>query len=55
MTTAFDAMGWLRRNARAVTTVSGVFLLVMGAAMLTDMLFTLNAWLFRLVPIRPAI
>ena len=55
MTTAFDAMGWLRRNARAVTTVSGVFLLVMGAAMLTDMLFTLNTWLFRLVPIRPAI
>ncbi|MGH2405962.1 MAG: cytochrome c biogenesis CcdA family protein [bacterium] len=55
MSTAFDAMGWLRRNARAVTTISGVFLLVMGAAMVTDLLFTLNTWLIRLVPIRPAI
>jgi cytochrome c-type biogenesis protein len=54
MTTAFDAMGWLRRNARAVTTMSGVFLLVMGTAMVTDVLFTLNTWLIRLVPIRPA-
>ncbi|MGQ0549467.1 MAG: cytochrome c biogenesis CcdA family protein [Armatimonadota bacterium] len=55
MTAAFDAMGWLRRNARAVTTISGVFLLVMGTAMVTDLLFTLNTWLIRLVPIRPAI
>jgi len=55
MTTAFDAMGWLRRNARVVTTMSGVFLLVMGTAMVTDVLFTLNTWLIRFVPIRPAI
>lgn len=55
MSAAFDAMGWLRRNARVVTTVSGVFLLVMGTAMVTDLLFTLNTWLIRLVPIRPAI
>ncbi len=55
MTTAFDAMGWLRRNARAVTAVSGVFLLIMGTAMVTDVLFTLNTWLIRLVPFRPAI
>ncbi len=55
MTAAFDTMGWLRRNARAVTTISGVFLLVMGTAMVTDMLFTLNTWLIRLVPIRPLI
>jgi len=55
MTAAFDAMGWLRRNARIVTTASGVFLLVMGAAMVTDALFTLNTWLIRLVPIRPVI
>lgn len=55
MTAAFDAMGWLRRNARAVTTISGVFLLVMGTAMVTDLLFTLNTWLIRLVPIRPVI
>jgi len=55
MTAAFDAMGWLRRNARIVTTVSGIFLLVMGTAMVTDVLFTLNTWLIRLVPIRPVI
>lgn len=55
MTTAFDAMGWLRRHASAVTAVSGVFLLVMGTAMATDLLFTLNTWLIRLVPIRPAL
>ncbi|MBI3998719.1 MAG: cytochrome c biogenesis protein CcdA, partial [Armatimonadetes bacterium] len=55
MTAAFDAMGWLRRNARVVTSVSGVFLLVMGTAMVTDLLFTLNTWLIRLVPFRPVI
>jgi cytochrome c-type biogenesis protein len=55
MTAAFDAMGWLRRHARSVSTVSGVFLLVMGAAMVTDMLFSFNAWILRLVPFRPVI
>lgn len=55
MTAAFDAMGWLRRNARIITTASGIFLLVMGAAMVTDALFALNTWLIRLVPIRPVI
>jgi cytochrome c-type biogenesis protein len=55
MSAAFDTMGWLRRNARAVTTVSGVFLLVMGTAMVTDLLFTLNTWLIQVVPIRPRI
>ncbi len=55
MTVAFDALGWLRRNARYVTAVSGVFLLVMGAAMVTDVLFSLNTWIFRLVPFRPTI
>ncbi len=55
MTAAFDALGWLRRNARYVTAVSGVFLLVMGTAMVTDVLFSLNTWIFRLVPFRPTI
>jgi cytochrome c-type biogenesis protein len=55
MTAAFDTMGWLRRHARSVSTVSGVFLLVMGAAMVTDMLFALNTWILRLVPFRPVI
>jgi cytochrome c-type biogenesis protein len=55
MTAAFDTMGWLRRNARAISTVSGIFLLLMGAAMVTDMLFSFNTWILRLVPYRPAI
>jgi cytochrome c-type biogenesis protein len=55
MTAAFDTMGWLRRNARSVSTISGVFLLVMGMAMVTDMLFSLNTWILRLVPFRPTI
>lgn len=52
---AVDAVGWLRRYARAVTALSGVFLLVMGAAMVTDLLFLLNTYLIRLVPLRPVL
>lgn len=55
MTAAFDTMGWLRRNSRSISTVSGIFLLVMGAAMVTDMLFIFNTWILRLVPFRPVI
>lgn len=55
LSSAFDTIGWLRRNARPVTAVSGVFLLVMGVAMVTDLLFSLNAWILRLVPFRPVI
>jgi len=35
--------------------IGGVFLLVMGTAMVTDLLFTLNTWLIQIVPIRPRI
>jgi hypothetical protein len=35
--------------------VSGVFLLVMGAAMVTDLMFTLNTWIFQLIPFRPVL
>lgn len=52
---AVDVLGWLRRHARAVTTASGIFLLVMGAAMVTDLLFLLNTYLIRLVPFRPVL
>jgi cytochrome c-type biogenesis protein len=55
MSAAFDTLGWLRRHARSISAVSGIFLLVMGAAMVTDLLFALNTWIFQLVPIRPAI
>ncbi|MDR7418785.1 MAG: cytochrome c biogenesis protein CcdA [Armatimonadota bacterium] len=55
MAAAFDTMGWLRRHAGAVSRVSGVFLLVMGGAMVTDLLFRLNTWILQLVPFRPVI
>jgi cytochrome c-type biogenesis protein len=55
MSAAFDTMGWLRRQARSISAASGVFLLVMGVAMVTDLLFTLNTWILQLVPFRPAI
>ncbi len=54
-TAAFDALGWLRRRSRPVSAVSGIFLVVMGGAMATDLLFVLNAWIMRLVPFRPVI
>jgi cytochrome c-type biogenesis protein len=55
MTVAFDAVGWLRQHARSVSTVSGIFLVVMGGAMVTDLLFAFNTWIIRLVPFRPVI
>ncbi len=55
LTAAFETMGRLRRNARVITTASGLFLVLMGAAMIADLLFVVNTWLFRLLPYRPAL
>jgi len=55
VTTAFDGFAWLRRHGRAVEMVSGGFLVVMGAALMFDLVFQLNAWIFRLFPFRPAL
>lgn len=55
ITTAFDGFAWIRRHGRAVETVSGIFLLVMGAALMLDLVFQLNAWILRLFPFRPAL
>jgi cytochrome c-type biogenesis protein len=55
ITTAFDGFAWLRRHGRVVETVSGAFLVVMGAALMFDLIFQLNAWIFRLIPFRPAL
>jgi cytochrome c-type biogenesis protein len=52
---AFDSLRWLRRHSRPITAASGVFLLVMGVAMVTDVLFALNTWILRLFPFRPAL
>lgn len=55
MVLAFDSLSWLRRYSRLITAASGVFLVVMGVAMVTDVLFVLNTWIFRLFPFRPAL
>ncbi len=55
LTLTFDSMAWLRRYSRPITALSGVFLVIMGVALVTDALFTLNTWILRLVPFRPAL
>ncbi|MDQ7844692.1 MAG: cytochrome c biogenesis protein CcdA [Armatimonadota bacterium] len=55
VTTAVDALGWLRRHGRVVEVFSGGFLVMMGAAMIFDLVFRLNAWMLRVVPFRPAL
>lgn len=55
LTTAVDALGWVRRHGRLIETGSGAFLIVMGAALMFDLVFRLNAWILRLFPFRPAI
>ncbi len=55
LTSAVDALGWIRRHGRAVEVVSGVFLVVMGTALMFDLIFRLNAWILRLVPFRPVL
>lgn len=55
MTVAFNSLAWLRRCSRPITAASGVFLVIMGVALVTDALFTLNTWILRLFPFRPAL
>lgn len=55
LTGAIDALGWVRRHGRIFETASGAFLIVMGAALMFDLIFRLNSWILRLVPFRPAI
>lgn len=55
LTSAFDALAWFRGHGRAIEAVSGAFLVVMGAALMFDLVFKLNTWILRLVPLRPVI
>ncbi len=55
LTTTFERMRSLGRYARIIETASGVFLVVMGAALLFDLVFRLNAWILQVVPVRPAL
>ncbi|MDQ7818979.1 MAG: cytochrome c biogenesis protein CcdA [Armatimonadota bacterium] len=53
LTSAVDALGWIRRHSRAIEVVSGGFLVLMGVALMFDLIFRLNAWILRLAPFRP--
>ncbi len=55
VTTAVDAFAWIRRHARTIETFSGAFLVVIGTAMIFDLVFRLNTWILRLFPFRPAL
>lgn len=55
LTTAFDALRWVARHGRILEAVSGTFLVVMGVALIFDMVFRLNGWLLRVIPFRPGV
>lgn len=55
LSTALHTLAWITRHGRAIETVSGVFLIVMGTALAFDLVFQLNAWILRLFPFRPAL
>ena len=55
LTTTFEALRSLSRYARVIETASGVFLVVMGAALLFDLVFRLNAWILQVFPVRPGL
>jgi len=55
LTTAVDAFAWIRRHGRAIEVASGAFLIVMGGAMVLDLVFRLNTWILRVLPFRPAL
>lgn len=53
--TAFSALRALARHAYAIERASGAFLVVMGAALMFDWIFRLNAWILQVLPVRPAL
>jgi cytochrome c-type biogenesis protein len=55
VTTAVDAFAWIRRHGRAIELASGTFLIIMGGAMVLDLVFRLNTWILRIFPFRPAL
>jgi cytochrome c-type biogenesis protein len=55
LTRAFDALRAVSRYGRVIETASGVFLVVMGTALLFDLVFRLNAWILQILPVRPAL
>jgi len=55
LTTTFEALRSLGRYAHVIERASGAFLVVMGTALLFDLVFRLNAWILQVLPVRPAL
>ena len=55
LSTAFDVLRSVGRYGRIIETVSGAFLVVMGGALLFDLVFRLNSWILQVFPVRPAL
>jgi len=55
LTSAFDALRWVKQHGRVIEAVSGTFLVIMGVALMFDMVYRLNGWILRLIPFRSAI
>jgi len=55
LTSAFGALSAVGRYARTIEVASGAFLVVMGAALMFDWIFRLNAWILQAFPFRPAL
>jgi len=55
LTTAFGALRAIGRHAHAIEVTGGAFLVVMGAALLFDWIYRLNAWILQVFPVRPAL
>lgn len=55
LSTALGALRAVSRHAHAIEVASGAFLVVMGAALVFDWVFRLNAWILQAFPIRPAL
>ncbi|HEV2358090.1 MAG TPA: cytochrome c biogenesis protein CcdA [bacterium] len=55
LTSAFGALRAIGRYAHAIEVTGGAFLVVMGAALLFDWIYRLNAWILTVFPVRPAL
>ncbi len=55
LTSAFGALRAIGRYAHAIEVTGGAFLVVMGAALLFDWIYRLNAWILQVFPVRPAL
>ena len=55
LTTTFEALRAPGRYLHVIEKGGGVFLVIMGTALLFDLVFRLNAWILQVVPVRPAL